>query len=296
MTRKPSKRRRTPKPAAPRQPWLPARIRFLLAGLAAAGCVLTAWLLISRLSGGVLPYCTQDSACDLVRSSEWSTFLGIPLELWGFISYLAIGLSAWFGNRPTRSWKQLWTLSLVALSVSLYMTWISAVRIQAFCPYCLFSLGLVIAIFVTVAMSRPSHLPPRRWPDWASSGIFAMAIAILLHLYYVGLPDRPLGENEKPRLAALATHLEESGARFYGTSWCPHCNQQKSLFGASADRLPYVECTPQGRRGPTSPACKAAGISNYPTWVIDGRYHGQVLTPEQLADYSDFQWTEPPES
>lgn len=294
MSRKSKKQHGKPKSKTTRQPWLPRRVRFFLVGLAAAGCALTAWLLITRLTGGVLPYCTQDSACDIVRSSQWSTLLGLPLSFWGFVSYLAIGLLAWFGRRPTRNWKLLWTLSLVALSVSLYMTWISATRIQAFCPYCLVSLGLVIVIFTTVALNRPSHLSPRRWFDWAASGMWMIMIAILLHLYYMDLPGRPVGENEDPRLAALAGHLEDTGAKFYGSSLCPHCDRQKSLFGASADRLPYVECTPQGRNGPPSPVCRTAGVARYPTWVIDGDRYARVLTPEQLAEYSDFEWKESP--
>lgn len=298
MSGKSSKRRQKQKQnrkpsgnPASRGPWLPRRARFLLTGLAAAGCVLTAWLLITRMTGGVLPYCTQDSACDLVRSSQWSTLLGLPLSFWGFVSYLAIGLSAWFGTRPTRNWKVVWSVSLIALTVSLYMTWISAAEIQAFCPYCLTSLALVIAIFVTVALNRPSHLPARRWPDWAASGMWAAVIVVLLHLHYADLSfQRPVGEDENPRLAALAEHLDESGAKFYGASWCPHCNRQKSLFGESADRLPYVECSPQGRRGRVASACKVAGVSNYPTWIIDGNRYGEVLTPEELAEHSDFDW------
>lgn len=272
-----------------RGPWLARRARFLLTGLAAAGCVLTGYLLITRLTGGVLPYCTQDSACDLVRSSQWSILLGLPLSFWGFLSYLTIGLSAWLGTRPTRNWKLVWSVSLVALTVSLYMTWVSATQIRALCPYCLVSLGLVIATFVTAALNRPAHLPARRWPDWAASAMWAVVVAVLLHLHYTDFSDRPVGENENPRLAALAEHLDDTGAKFYGSSWCPHCDEQKALFGASADRLPYVECAPKGRRGPVSPACKAAGVTSYPTWIIDGNRYGRVLTPEELAEYSDFE-------
>jgi len=294
MSRKSKKQRGKPKLNTTRGAWLPQRVRYLLAGLAAAGCALTAWLLFSRLTGGVLPYCTQDSACDLVRSSQWSTLLGLPLSFWGFVSYLAIGLSVWYGRRPTRSWNLLWTLSLVALAVSLYMTWISVTRIQAVCPYCLTSLGLVITIFVTVALNRPTHLSPRRWSYWTALGMWMIIIAVLLHLHYMDFSGRPVGENEDPELAALAVHLKDTGARFYGSSLCPHCDRQKSLFGASMDRLPYVECTPQGRRGSPAMTCRAAGVARYPTWIIDGNRYVRVLTPEQLAEYSDFEWEESP--
>ena len=61
---------------------------------------------------------------------------------------------------------------------------------------------------------------------------------------------------------ALAEHLAEEGALFYGASWCPHCQEQKRLFGASASRLPYIECSPAGRNTPQAPSCNSAGVQD----------------------------------
>ena len=74
-------------------------------------------------------------------------------------------------------------------------------------------------------------------------------------------------------MRALAIHLRDSGARFYGTYWCPACQKQKALFEASAERLPYVECTPNGRSAPPNLACVANDVKEYPTWIIGGRRH-----------------------
>ena len=88
---------------------------------------------------------------------------------------------------------------------------------------------------------------------------------------------------------ALAEHLAKEGALFYGSSWCPHCQEQKRLFGASARRLPYVECSPGGRNAPQSTACNRAGVNTYPTWIIHGRVTvGEVLSLAQLADATGF--------
>ena len=43
--------------------------------------------------------------------------------------------------------------------------------------------------------------------------------------------------------AALAQCITDSGAQFYGADWCPHCQEQKLLFGNAVKKLPYVECT-----------------------------------------------------
>lgn len=67
------------------------------------------------------------------------------------------------------------------------------------------------------------------------------------------------------RLDAFASCIKESGATFYGAFWCPHCQNQKAMFGASAKLLPYVECsTPDGRG--QLPICLEAGVKSYPTW------------------------------
>ena len=94
---------------------------------------------------------------------------------------------------------------------------------------------------------------------------------------------------EDPMVRALAEHLADEGAEFYGASWCPHCQEQKRLFGASADRLPYVECSPGGQGTPQASACAAAGVRQYPTWFIGGRRFEEVLTLPRLAELTGFQ-------
>ena len=94
---------------------------------------------------------------------------------------------------------------------------------------------------------------------------------------------------------ALAEHLERSGARFYGAYWCPKCNEQKRAFGGAARRLPYVECSPNGRNGGIAFDCASAGIYSYPTWVIGGRQYTGVLSPERLAAMSGYDLERAPE-
>ena len=92
----------------------------------------------------------------------------------------------------------------------------------------------------------------------------AIALVLGLNLHFSGFFD-PAAGAEDPYLEALATHLQDNGARFYGAYWCPACQKQKALFTASADRLPYVECTPGGRDGPRArrlPHSEHPGISD----------------------------------
>ncbi|MBI5739687.1 MAG: hypothetical protein HZA16_03110 [Nitrospirae bacterium] len=64
--------------------------------------------------------------------------------------------------------------------------------------------------------------------------------------------------------------------------------EQKDLFGASSDRLPYVECSPAGRGGPISAKCREMNIKSFPTWIIDGHRYEGVLKPDRLADLSGY--------
>lgn len=64
----------------------------------------------------------------------------------------------------------------------------------------------------------------------------------------------------------LAQCINTSGAKFYGASWCEHCQSQKDLFGPSAQYLPYVECADDSDN--QLKVCKTAKIESYPTWVF----------------------------
>ena len=89
-----------------------------------------------------------------------------------------------------------------------------------------------------------------------------------------------------PARAALedfARCLTQSGARFYGTSWCPHCMAQQRMFGSAFRYVPYVECSVNGTSETTS-ECTQAGITGYPTWTFrDGSRETGQLSLQRLA-------------
>ncbi|MBV9159101.1 MAG: hypothetical protein JO019_00710 [Candidatus Kaiserbacteria bacterium] len=90
-------------------------------------------------------------------------------------------------------------------------------------------------------------------------------------------------------LDAFATCLKDKGAVFYGAFWCPHCQATKRLFGASAEKLPYVECSTPDKKDQTQ-ICKDKGITGYPTWIFaDGTRMTGELTLEQLAQKTSCQ-------
>lgn len=84
----------------------------------------------------------------------------------------------------------------------------------------------------------------------------------------------------------FAQCITDSGAKFYGAYWCPHCAAQKALFGKSVEKLPYVECAISQTQ--QTQVCIDAKITGYPTWEFkDGsRVSGEQTFAELAAKTS----------
>jgi thiol-disulfide isomerase/thioredoxin len=64
----------------------------------------------------------------------------------------------------------------------------------------------------------------------------------------------------------LTACLAEKKVVMFGASWCPHCADQKKMFGRSAKNMPYFECS----KGNTQvQECTDRGITSYPTWQFN---------------------------
>lgn len=233
-------------------------------------------------------YCSAGSGCDIVQSSRWSTLLGLPMATWGLLTYLAITFFAWQSlKRPSR-WKSAFFLAVCGVGISTFLTVVSVTEIGATCGYCLTSYGIITAIMVVLALLKPASPATAEWSRTLPAPVIAAVVIVAgLQFHFSGFFDPSAGP-ERPGLRDLALHLEESGAKFYGAYWCPRCQEQKALFEASVDRLPYVECSPQGQGGPQAAACALKGIRDYPTWVIKDRRYVGVQSVDALAKYSGY--------
>ncbi len=263
-----------------------------LAALAGLGVLLTAYLLVVHLTGGDAVFCTAGSSCNIVQESRWSRLLGMPVALWGLGLYALTGWVACTGTSTAARWRRLFTLALTGVLVSLYLTAVAWFALEALCAWCLVSLALLVVILVLVVARRPAQTPARGWSRWLAMH----AIALLPVLGLIAAAQAGwLAPPDDPRLAPLVQHLRDSDVKFYGTFWCPECQQQKRRFGRSAEQLPYVECSPNGRNGPIAFECAQQGIEGFPTWIIRGQRYGGVLEPEELARRTRFhKWNAQP--
>ncbi|MEX1997562.1 MAG: vitamin K epoxide reductase family protein [Candidatus Andersenbacteria bacterium] len=126
-----------------------------------AGIFLAGYIRYKKIKHQVL-VCPLNSNCEAVTHSEFSTFLGIPVELLGIAYYLLITISyTLFLFVPSLA-----TINVVFASViistgaflfSLYLTFIQAFSLKQWCTWCLMSASLCTIIFITALLGTEYH-------------------------------------------------------------------------------------------------------------------------------------------
>ena len=310
-------------------PWIYRWSRPIIGAIAIAGAVLTAYLTITKLAGGgpVCTAESAGAGCGGVLDSEYATVFGLPLSLFGCLAYISMAAFALvpLAINPEKQKKRrqqlenaTWWLLLagsIAMAVfSAYLMYILATELKTVCPYCIGSAAFSLSLLILTIVGR----------DWEDIGqiFFTGAIVGLLTIVatlviYSGINEgaiaevvdpadgkieivKPRGNYTEPygwkvtstsgeSEIELAKHLTAVGAKKYGAFWCPHCFEQKQLFGEQAfDEVTYIECAEEGK-DPQPQVCSAAGIRSFPTWEIDGEFYPGIKTPEELADLTNYQ-------
>jgi uncharacterized membrane protein len=124
-----------------------------MAVLALLGALDATYLLLGKLGITSGYFCTITQGCEVVNTSPYSEFLGIPVAAIGLLGYLAILIVAlaaiqprWLADR--RPDVLLGLLSGVGVAFSLYLTYAELFILGAVCQWCVVSQLLIIAIFV----------------------------------------------------------------------------------------------------------------------------------------------------
>jgi uncharacterized membrane protein len=132
-------------------------------------------------------------SCTQVYASRFSTFMGIPVAIFGGIWFTVAGLLAVGGLTARDSVREsvpgyLFVLSTMALSVILYLGYISFFVIKAVCLLCLTTYAAVIGLFLVTgaATSIPmKSLPKRVTRDLRVLAASPLAIALAV-LFFAG--------------------------------------------------------------------------------------------------------------
>jgi hypothetical protein len=177
--------------------------------------------------------------------------------------------------------------------------YLMAFEIQELCIYCVSSAVFSLSLFVLALVGR-------EWEDIGQllfTGIVVVMVSSIgaLGLYNSvnappstvstpGIAPPAITTTSGPAEMALARHLRKIGAKEYGAYWCPHCHDQKMLFGKEATKfVDYVECDPKGQNS-RAELCQAAAanIKGFPTWEIQGQFYSGTKSLEQLAEFSGY--------
>tara|TARA_B100000965_G_scaffold335390_1_gene301243 strand:- start:21 stop:962 length:942 start_codon:yes stop_codon:yes gene_type:complete len=266
------------------------------------------WGLIGNLNcpGGL-------EGCDKVLNSPWGTLLqtnnfSIPLSLIGLISYLLILLMAILplmpiiknqkNNISKVTWWGSYYLSISTFVFSLILISVMIFKIKAFCFYCLLSCLISLSLLLI-------NLFGGGWEDYGKlffRGFLVSVTVLLAGLIWSssidpstkrisnnveGIPPEVIALSS-PQKIKLAEHLTKEGAVMYNAYWCPHCHDQKEMFGKEAtEKLNLVECAKDGINNKRD-LCEAKGITGFPSWEINGSIDSGVKSLEELADLTNY--------
>ncbi|QNG29443.1 vitamin K epoxide reductase family protein [Synechococcus sp. LTW-R] len=285
-------------------------VRVVMAVLATIGVIDTGSITLSKWGWIGDLSCSSTglfgcNGCEKVLSSAWGSLLGQPLALFGLLGYGAVLLMAVVplvlqGDlRVSLGQKSWWGLFLLSTGMAVFsgvLLGVMAFGIRDCCPFCILSAGLSTALFVLSLIGGD-------WEDRGQlifSGVITALLVGVIGLGWAASVGRPVVDSA-PGVAppvrsqsnagqiALAEHLTASGAKLYTAYWCPHCHDQKELFGRQAtEKLTVIECAPDGRNSQRE-LCEAKKIEGYPSWEIKGQLDSGVKPLAKLAEASGYQ-------
>lgn len=135
-----------------------SRIRIILIVLSILGLGVSSYLAYVYMAD-IPVRCSEGgflSGCKDVQKSEFAQFFSIPIPLFGVLFYLFILFDQTFLQKLHRrlyAWRSFfWFVSLVAFLFSLYLTFLEAFVIEAWCIWCIGSGVISIMIFIIACM------------------------------------------------------------------------------------------------------------------------------------------------
>ncbi len=115
--------------------------------LAMLGFADSVYLTVYKVLGIAIP-CSITHGCETVLSSKYSVFLGVPLAVWGIVSFSGIIIAALMANHYA-IWRKLLTLGLSLGSVAaLIFLSLQFFVIKQVCEYCFVSDVLVVILLL----------------------------------------------------------------------------------------------------------------------------------------------------
>ena len=155
--------------------------------------------------------------CTQAYLSQYGSFWGIPVALFGVFFFTFVLLLAGFGGRPAASVRDaipayIFAFSTVALAFILYLGWASYVQLKTFCLLCAITYVSVIAIFIISggATTFPMTTLPRRLPRDVRALVSSPVALVLtlLFLFGAGSAIAYFPSEAPPQVATTFTPLD----------------------------------------------------------------------------------------
>jgi uncharacterized membrane protein len=134
--------------------WPPKYLTITAAIIALVGLGDSIYLTIHHLTAEPVP-CSVISGCETVLTSSYAAVAGIPIAAFGAAAYFAafsLSVLAFYGNRT------MWFLfGLLACSMGAFTVWLlylQAFVIGAFCQFCLLSAATSLILFAVSLLGR----------------------------------------------------------------------------------------------------------------------------------------------
>ena len=278
-------------------------------GIADTGSItLKNWGLFNSLScPGV------NKGCDVVLNSPWGTLvkndqLNIPLSFAGLLTYSTILIIVLILSLNIVSQKQKiyenfwWLLYLISCGSSVFsilLISIMIIKIKSFCFFCLLSAILSFSIFIlSIIGARFDNRETMFYRGlivsftvlmggliWSNQVDPSRANEINLSYEKVSPPITTVSSKEKINFAKF---LNDNKIVMYSAYWCPHCNDQKQLFGKKAvEELIIVECAKDGKNNKYK-LCQEKGIEGFPSWEINNEIYSGTVSLNELAEMTNY--------
>ena len=291
--------------------------RVTMAILSTIGAIYTAKITISKWGWiGELDCPGGFTGCDKVLNGPWGNLfainnISIPLSLLGFTSYLLILLMSIFPLTPILntqknniskiSWWGAFYISTCMSVFSLILISIMFFKIKELCSFCIISCIISFAILIL-------NIFGGYWEDYGK--LFFRGFLISVAVLFAGLiwsssvdpSTKEISNNiqgmppavisiSSPQKIKLAEHLTQKGVVMYNAYWCPHCHDQKEMFGKeAAEKLNLVECAKDGFNNKRA-LCEAKGITGFPSWEINDTIDSGIKSLKELAELSNYKNT-----
>lgn len=137
------------------------RLQQITIALAIIGLLVSIYMTIYKFTSNEA-MCIGSTGCSEVNASRYSEINGIPVAVLGVVGYAAILALLFLEQRPgffqQNGTMLFFGVSLVGFLFTIYLIYLEIALIKAYCPFCLASQAVMIAIFI-ISVIRLARQP-----------------------------------------------------------------------------------------------------------------------------------------